>query len=175
MHASTKLIWFVLAVLMAWGVNHWRHAAALQSLASARAGDRAEAESWIPRRLREEECRLHEARTFLSSDSRKFVARPDFVSLFVTKLYEGGAEQVEICQSDAAGAALANFLVITMPQAREAQDGVIADAQSFVRRDALVYGGVSETTVEEHVRASTLVGERRVMVQLPGVSASPRD
>jgi hypothetical protein len=175
-HASIiKLLWFVLAVTMAWGVNHWRHAAALESLASAQAGDRGEAESWILRRVRKEKCRLHEARAFLSADSRRFVARPDFVSLFVTKLYEGGAVQVEICQSAAADAAPANYLVITLPEADEAQEGVIADAQSFVRRDALVYGGVSETAVEEHVRAATLVGERRVMVQLPGVSDSPTD
>lgn len=171
---TTKLIWLVLSLMLAWGINHSRHAAALEDLAAARAGDRAEAESWIPRRLRQEECQLHEARAFLAASSSKFVARPDFVTVFVTKLYDGGAERVEICHGASAGAGV-NYLVITLPEAEDAQDGVIADAHSFVRRDALVYGGVPESEVEAHVRAATLVGERRVMVRLPGVSGSPTD
>jgi len=37
----------------------------------------------------------------------------------------------------------------------------------LVRRDAVVYRGVTSADVEEIVRTSTLVGTRRVLVGLP--------
>jgi hypothetical protein len=54
-----------------------------------------------------------------------------------------------------------------LPNDPSNHERIIADAQSFVRRDAVVYRGVTSTEVEEIVRTSTLVGKRRVLVDLP--------
>ena len=86
---------------------------------------------------------------------------------FIDKLYAGGAPTLEICESDALGFRFAHYLVVTLPDDRSRQEQVIADAQSLVRRDAVVYRGVTSAEVEEIVRTSTLVGTRRVLVDLP--------
>jgi len=44
---------------------------------------------------------------------------------------------------------------------------VIADAQSLLRGDAVVYRGVTSAEVELIVRDATLIGELRVLVDLP--------
>ena len=67
----------------------------------------------------------------------------------------------------ALGFRLAHYLVVTLPEDERDQEKVIADAHSFVRRDAVVYQGVTSVEVEEIVRDSTLVGETRVLVDLP--------
>jgi hypothetical protein len=85
----------------------------------------------------------------------------------VQKLYEGQAPTIEICDSDLAGVRFAYYLLVTLPDDPRIQERVIADAQSFVRRDAVVYRGVTSAEVESIVRTSTLVGERRVLVDLP--------
>jgi hypothetical protein len=99
--------------------------------------------------------------------TRQYVRRPDYVESFVEKLYAGGAPKLEICDSDLAGFRFAHYLLVTLPEDPRQQERVIADAQSFVRRDAVVYRGVSSTEVEAVVRDSTLVGERRVLLDLP--------
>jgi len=163
-----KILWFLAAVAIAWGLNAWRQDAATHGLEAAREGDRGAAERWVGRALRESGCELHEAREYLSSsNTRRYVRRPDYVETFVEKLYSGGAPSVEVCDSDALGFRFAHYLVVTLPDDQRKQEGVIADAQSFVRRDAVVYRGVTSTEVEEIVRTSTLVGKRRVLVDLP--------
>ncbi len=163
-----KILWFVVAVAIAWGLNAWRQGAAMHGLEAAREGDRSAAERWVARSLRESECQLHEAREYLSSSTtRQYVRRPDYVETFVAKLYAGGAPTIEICDSDALGFRFAHYLVVTLPDDPRKQERVIADAQSFVRRDAVVYRGVNSAEVEEIVRISTLVGKRRVLVDLP--------
>jgi hypothetical protein len=57
--------------------------------------------------------------------------------------------------------------VVTLPDDSTNHERIIADAQSFVRRDAVVYRGVTSTEVEDLVRASTLIGKRRALVDLP--------
>ena len=163
-----KVLWFVAAVAIAWGLNTWRESAAMHGLDAAREGDRSAAERWVDRSLRESECQLHEARGYVSSSTtRQYVRRPDYVETFVEKLYAGGAPQIEVCDSEALGFRFAHYLVITLPDDAGKHERIIADAQSFVRRDAVVYRGVTSTEVEKIVRASTLVGERRVLVDLP--------
>ncbi|MDH3201838.1 MAG: hypothetical protein OEM15_13165 [Myxococcales bacterium] len=162
-----KLLWLIVAFGLAWSINTWRQQAVAHGLAAARAGDRGAAESWVDRALRESDCELHEAKTYLSSATRQYVRRPDYVETFVHKLYDGGAPSVEVCDSDALGFRFAHYLVVTLPEDSREQERVIADAQSFVRRDAVVYRGVTSQEVEEIVRGSTLVGETRVLVDLP--------
>ncbi len=162
-----KLLWLIAAFGVAWGINTWRQQAITHELTAARAGDRDAAESWVDRALRESDCELHEAKTYLSSATRQYVRRPDYVGTFVDKLYAGGAPSVEVCDSDALGFRFAHYLVVTLPEDSREQERVIADAQSFVRRDAVVYRGVTSQEVEEIVRGSTLVGETRVLVDLP--------
>jgi len=163
-----KILWFVAAVALAWGLNAWRQSAAMHGLDAAREGDRSAAERWVDRALRESECELYEAREYLaSSTTRQYVRRPDYVETFVEKLYAGGAPQIEVCDSEALGFRFAHYLVVTLPNDPSNHERIIADAQSFVRRDAVVYRGVTSTEVEEIVRTSTLVGKRRVLVDLP--------
>ncbi len=163
-----KAFWFVAALALAWGLNAWRQSAAMHGLDAAREGDRSAAEQWVDRALRESDCELHEARQYISAaDTRQFVRRPDYVGTFVEKLYADGAPTIEICDSDALGFRFAHYLVVTLPDDPSKHERVIADAQSFVRRDAVVYRGITSTEVEEIVRLSTLVGQRRVLVDLP--------
>ncbi|MGB8331813.1 MAG: hypothetical protein WCE62_16930 [Polyangiales bacterium] len=163
-----KILWFAAAILTAWGLNTWRQDAAQVGLQAAHHGDRAAAERWVARALRESQCELHEAREYLASpETRGYVRRPDYVETFVDRLYADQAPRVEICDSDALGFRLAHYLVVTLPDDPRKQEPVIADAQSFVRRDAVVYRGVTSADVEEIVRKSTLVGEDRVLVDLP--------
>ncbi len=162
-----KVLWLIAAFGIAWGINTWRQQAAMHGLEAAREGDRDAAESWVDRSLRESECELHEAKSYLSSSTRQYVRRPDYVETFVRKLYDGGAPRVEMCDSDALGFRFAQYLVVTLPEDPRNQERVIADAQSFVRRDAVVYRGVTSEEVEDIVRGSTLVGETRVLVDLP--------
>jgi len=163
-----KILWFVVAVGIAWGINTWRQDVAASGLEAARGGDRSAAERWVERALGEAQCELHKARDYLASpDTRQYVRRADYVQGFVDKLYAGGATSVEICDSTALGVRLAHYLVVTLPEDRRSQERVIADAQSLVRRDAVVYRGVTSDEVEEIVRRSTLVGESRVLVDLP--------
>lgn len=166
-----KILWFAVALLIAWSVNGWRRDAAMQGLAAAREGDRGAAEAWVDRALRESRCELHEARSYLASpDTRQRVRRPDYVETFVDKLYADEAQQIEVCDSDAPGFRFAHYLLVTLPDDPRKQERVIADAQSFVRRDAVVYQGVTSVEVEDIVRRSTLVGERRVLVDFPAES-----
>ena len=165
-----KLLWFIAALGVAWGINTWQQQAVAHGLAAARGGDRDAAESWVDRALRESDCELHEAQAYLSSSTRQYVRRPDYVETFVQKLYDGGAPEVELCDSDTLGFRFAHYLVVTLPENSRDQEKVIADAQSFVRRDAVVYRGVSSQQVEDIVRGSTLVGETRVLVDLPAAA-----
>ncbi len=161
-----KILWFVAAIAIAWGLNSWRHDAALHGLGAARDGDRGAAESWVDRKLRESHCELHEARQYVSSPStRQYVPRPDYVETFVEKLYAGGALRIEVCDSDVRGFRFAQYLLVTLPDDQSKQERVIADAQSFVRRDAVVYRGETSTEAEASVRALTLVGTRRVLAE----------
>lgn len=162
-----KLLWLIAAFGVAWGINTWRQQAVTQGLAAARGGDRDAAESWVDRALRDSDCELHEAKAYLSSSTRQYVRRADYVETFVRKLYDGGAPSVEVCDSDALGFRFAHYLVVTLPEDSRDEERVIADAQSFVRRDAVVYRGVTSAEVEDIVRGSTLVGETRVLVDLP--------
>lgn len=163
-----KLLWFVAALGLAWGINEWRQEAAAHGLEAAQEGDRGAAESWVERALRESGCELHEARDYLADElTRKYVRRPDYVENFVDKLYTGGAEMLEVCESDALGFRFAHYLLMTLPDDRSKHEQLIADAQSLVRRDAVVYRGVTSAEVEEIVRTSTLVGTRRVLIDLP--------
>jgi hypothetical protein len=163
-----KILWFIASVGIAWGVNTWRQDAAVHGLDAAREGDRDAAERWVDRALRESGCELHEARNYVSSSStRQYVRRPDYVETFVERLYADGASDIEVCDSDALGFRFAHYLVVTLPDDRSNHERIIADAQSFVRRDAVVYRGVTSTEVEEIVRRSTLVGKHRVLVDLP--------
>ncbi len=163
-----KVLWFAAALAIAWGVNTWRQSVAASGLDAAREGDRSAAEHWVDRALREAQCELHEAREYLSAPgTRRYVRRPDYVEGFVDKLYAGGASEVEVCDSNALGVRLAHYLVVTLPDDARKQEQVIADSQSLVRRDAVVYRGVTSSEVEEMVRRSTLVGKHRVLVDLP--------
>jgi len=163
-----KILWFAAAVLIAWALNTWRHDAALAGLDAAREGDVSEAERWVDRALRESQCELHEAKEYLEAPAtRPYVRRPDYVEDFVDRLYADDAPRIEICDSDAFGFRFAHYLLVTLPDDPRKQERVVADAQSFVRRDAVVYRGVTSAEVEEIVRTSTLVGERRVLVDLP--------
>ena len=163
-----KLLWLVASVGIAWGLNEWRQEAAAQGLQAAQEGDRSAAERWVDRALRESRCTLHEADGYLSdAATRQYVRRPDYVDGFVDRLYAGGAPEVEICESDALGFRFAHYLLVTLPEDPRSHERVIADAHSLVRRDAVVYRGVSSAEVEEIVRTSTLVGSRRVLVDLP--------
>jgi hypothetical protein len=163
-----KVLWLVAAIAIAWGLNTWRQDAALRDLRAAQEGDRDAAERSVERWLREGRCELHEAREYIgSSDTRQYVRRPEYVESFVEKLYDGGASEIEICDSDMLGFRFAHYLVVTLPDDPSKHERIIADAQSFVRRDAVVYRGVTSTEVEEIVRASTLVGKRRVRLDLP--------
>ena len=163
-----KILWFFAAVGIAWGLNTWRQSAAMHGLDAARDGDRGAAERWVDRALRESGCELHEAKGYISSSTtRQYVRRPDYVETFVEKLYAGGAPEIEVCDSDALGFRFAHYLVVTLPDDASKHEQIIADAQSFVRRDAVVYRGVTSTEVEEIVRRSTLVGKHRVLVDLP--------
>jgi hypothetical protein len=158
----------VAAVAIAWGVNAWRQSAAMHGLDAARDGDRGAAERWVDRALRESRCELHEARGYISSSTtRQYVRRPDYVETFVEKLYADGAADIEVCDSEALGFRFAHYLVVTLPDDQSKHERIISDAQSLVRRDAVVYRGVTSTEVEEIVRASTLVGKSRVLVDLP--------
>lgn len=163
-----KVLWLVASLGIAWGLNAWRQDAAAHGLEAAREGDRGAAERWVDRALRESECELHEAREYASSSgTRQYLRRPDYVETFVEKLYAGGASDIEVCDSDALGFRFAHYLVVTLPDDPRKHEQIIADAQSFVRRDAVVYRGVTSTEVEEIVRRSTLVGKHRVLVDLP--------
>ncbi len=163
-----KLVWFIAALGLSWGINEWRTSAAARGLQAAQDGDRRAAEQWVDRALRESKCELHEAKAYLADDeTRKYVRRPDYVELFVDKLANGGAAAVEICESDALGFRFAHYLLVTLPDDTGKHEQLIADAQSLVRRDALVYRGVTSVEVEQIVRSSSLVGTRRVLVDLP--------
>ncbi len=163
-----KIVWFLAAVGLAWGINEWRTTAAARGLEAAQAGDQRAAERWIERALREGGCELHDARDYLATEeTRKYVRRPDYVDLFVDKLTADGAAAVEICESDALGFRFAHYLLITLPEDPSKHERLIADAQSLVRRDAVVYRGVSSVEVEAIVRTSSLVGTRRVLIDLP--------
>lgn len=163
-----RILWFVAALAIAWGLNAWRRNAASHGLEAAQQGDRSAAERWVDRALREGECELHEAREYVQSPAtRQYVRRADYVESFVEKLYAGGAAKIEVCDSDLVGFRLAHYLLVTLPEDPTKQERVIADAQSFVRRDAVVYRGVSSSEVEAIVRDSTLVGEHRVLLDLP--------
>ena len=75
-----KIIWFLVAIAIAWGLNEWRRDAATHGLEAARQGDRGAAERWVDRALRESQCELYEAREYLSSSStRRWMARKPFV------------------------------------------------------------------------------------------------
>lgn len=166
-----KILWFLAAVAIAWGLNTWRQNAAIRGLDAAREGDRSAAERWVDRTLRESKCELHEANEYLSSSTtRQYVRRPDYVATFVEKLYGGGAPKIEICDSDMLGFRFAHYLLVALPDDPREQERVIADAQSFVRRDAVVYRGATSAEVEEIVRTWTLVGNRRVLVNLPAAT-----
>ncbi len=163
-----KIIWFVVSLALAWGLNSWRQNAGAAGLEAARDGDRGAAERWIDRTLREHDCELHEAREYVgSSATRQYVRRPDYVETFVEKLYAGGAPDIDVCDSDKLGFQFAHYLVVTLPDDLAKQEAVVADAQSLVRRDAVVYRGVTSAEVEQIVRTSTLIGTRRVLVELP--------
>jgi len=163
-----KILWFAAALLIAWGVDTWRQSAAMVGLEAAHEGDRDAAEGWVDRALREGECALHEAREYLASPTtRQYVRRPDYVETFVDRLYADGAPHIEVCDSDSFGFRFAHYLLVTLPDDPRKQERIIADAQSFVRRDAVVYRGVTSAEVEDIVRTSTLVGESRVLVDLP--------
>jgi hypothetical protein len=163
-----RILWFVAALAIAWGLNAWRRDAASHGLEAAQQGDRSAAERWVDRALREGECELHEAKEYLQSPAtRQYVRRADYVESFVEKLYAGGAPKIEVCDSDLVGFRFAHYLLVTLPEDPSKQERVIADAQSFVRRDAVVYRGVSSSEVEAIVRDSTLVGEHRVLLDLP--------
>lgn len=169
MHVTLpKILWLIVAVGLAWGINQWRANAAAHGLEAAQGGDRKAAEGWVDRALRESQCTLYEAREYVSASStRQYVRRPDYVQTFVDKLYAGGAPMLEICESDVLGFRFAHYLLVTLPDDARKQERVIADAQSLVRRDAVVYRGVTSAEVEEIVRTSTLVGTHRVLVNLP--------
>jgi hypothetical protein len=163
-----KIIWFVVSLALAWGLNSWRQNAGAAGLEAARDGDRGAAERWIDRTLREQDCELHEAREYVSSPAtRQYVRRPDYVETFVEKLYAGGAPELEVCDSDKLGFRFAHYLLVTLPDDPRMQEAVVADAQSLVRRDAVVYRGVTSADVEQIVRTSSLIGTRRVLVELP--------
>lgn len=163
-----RILWFAISIGLAWGLNQWRHDAAMNGLEEARRGDRDAGEGWVDRALRDSQCELHEARGYLASAStRQYVRRPDYVETFVERLYDAGAPEVAICDSETLGFRFAQYLVVTLPEDRAEQERVIADAQSLVRRDAVVYRGVTSAEVEAFVRSSTLVGTRRVLVDLP--------
>jgi len=165
------MLWFAAAVSIAWGVNEWRQEAAMKGLDAAHEGDQSAAERWVDRALRESGCELHEARAYLASPAtRQYVRRPDYVETFIDKLYADDAPQIEVCDSDVLGFRLAHYLLVTLPDDPRKQERVIAAAQSFVRRDAVVYRGVSSAEVEDIVRRSTLVGEHRVLVDLPATA-----
>ncbi|MBT8469340.1 MAG: hypothetical protein KJN97_11385 [Deltaproteobacteria bacterium] len=137
-------------------------------LEAARDGDRGTAELWIDRTLRGQGCELYEAREYLgSSATRQYVSRPDYVETFVEKIYAGGAPNIEVCSSDKLGFEFAHYLLVSLPDDVGKQEAVIADAQSLVRRDAVVYRGVTSAEVEQIVRSSTLIGTRRALVELP--------
>jgi hypothetical protein len=163
-----RTIWLLCAIGLAWGINQWRSNAAAHGLEAARDGDREAGEEWIDRALRESQCTLHEAEGYLSSDaSRSYVRRSDYVQSFVERLYSDGAALIEICESDALGFRIAQYLLVTLPEDVREHEQLIADAQSLVRRDAVVYRGVSSVDVEEIVRVSSLVGTSRLLVELP--------
>jgi len=163
-----KIIWFIVSLALAWGLNSWRQNAGAAGLEAARDGDRGAAEGWIDRTLREQDCDLHEAREYVgSSATRQYVRRPDYVETFVEKLYAGGATDIEVCDSDKLGFRFAYYLLVTLPDDPGEQEAVVADAQSLVRRDAVVYRGVKSAEVEQIVRTSTLIGTRRALVELP--------
>lgn len=163
-----KVLWFIAALGLAWGINQWRQQAAAHGLEAAQEGDRGAAEAWVDRALRESQCELHEARDYLTSGAtRQYVRRPEYVETFVDKLYAGGAEEIEVCESDALGFRFAHYLLVTLPEDSAMHDQLIADAESLVRRDAVVYRGVTSEEVENIVRTSTLIGTRRVLVDLP--------
>ena len=65
------------------------------------------------------------------------------------------------------GFRFAHYLLVTLPEDSQEHEQLIADAQSLVRRDAVVYRGVTSAEVEEIVRTSTLVGTTQVLVDLP--------
>jgi hypothetical protein len=160
-----RIAWFVAALGIAWGTNRWRQEAAMRALEAARRGDRGAAEAWVERALRRSQCELQEAREYLSSNaSRQRLYRSDYVDTFVGRLYADGAPKIEVCDSEAR---FARYLLVTLPDDQDKQERLIADSQSLVRRDALVYQGVSSAEVEEVVRRSTLVGKHRVLVDLP--------
>lgn len=166
--AILKAFWFVAAVTMAWGVNGWRANAALDALEDARDGDRSAAEDWIDRTLKATECELHEAESYLSSSSsRSDISRPDYVDTFVEKFYAHEAPGVEICDSYSLGYLFAHYLLVWLPDDESKHEQLIADAQSMVRRDAVVYHGATSAEAEAIVRTSTLIGERRVLLNLP--------
>ncbi len=72
-----KIIWFIVSLALAWGLNSWRQHAGAAGLEAARDGDRGAAERWIDRTLREQDCELHEAREYVgSSATRQYVAAP---------------------------------------------------------------------------------------------------
>jgi len=167
-----RLLWFAVSIGLAWGINQWRQDVATAGLEQARQGDRDAGEDWVDRALQDSACQMHEARSYLASDStRQYLRRPDYVETFVQRLYDEGAPKIEICDSDTGGFRFARYLTVTLPDDRAKQERLIADAQSFVRRDAVVYRGVTSAQVEGVVRNSTLIGTRRVLVDLP----SPED
>jgi len=163
-----KLVWFVAALALAFGINQWRMHAAASRLEAARDGDRQAAERWVERSLRESDCELYDAAKYLADpETRSYVRRADYIETFVRKLRDGGASSVEICESDALGFRIANYLLVTLPDEPAKHESLIADSQSLVRRDAVVYRGVTSSEVEDVVRTSTLVGTTRVLVDLP--------
>jgi hypothetical protein len=163
-----KAIWFVVAVGLSLGINQWRMSAAASSLEAAQSGDRDAAERWVERKLREDDCKLFDADEYLADGAtRTFVRHPDYIEDFVRKFDDGGATAVEICESEVVGFRIAKYLLVTLPDDVAKHDQLIADSESLVRRDAVVYRGVTSEEVEEIVRASTLAGTERVLIDLP--------
>jgi hypothetical protein len=163
-----KLAWFVVALGLSFGINQWRMHAAASGLEAAQAGDRQAAERWVTRALRESDCELFDAQEYLrDADTRSYVRRPDYIETFVRKLRDGGATAVEICESDKLGFRIAHYLLVTLPEDAAKHEQLISDSQSLVRRDAVVYRGVSTLEVEDLVRTSTLIGTTRVLIDLP--------
>ena len=163
-----KLVWFVMALGLSFGINQWRMHAAASRLEAAQDGDRKAAERWVARALRESDCELYDAAQYLRDEStRTYVRRPDYVETFVRKLGDGGATSLEFCESDARGFRIAQYLLVTLPEDPSRHESLIADSQSLVRRDAVVYRGVASLDLEELVRTSTLVGTKRVLIELP--------
>jgi hypothetical protein len=162
------IAWFFVALLLALGINQWRLRAAAASLQAAQDGDVEAAESWVSRSLRESDCTLFSAAEYLGDDeSRVNVGHAGYVESFLGKFEEDGATSIEVCEVDEVGFRSARYLILTLPDDARQRDALIADAQSFIRRHAVVYLGANSLKAEEIVRATLLVGTSRILIELP--------